>query len=102
MPTPTRCFLDVAARYGNVDPGDPEAVQHWFLETLPTLPHATINEIFEELLSCNDSVADDDTEPVYPIDAPLPSLSESPAAPIPVLAIRLGEALIRLMRRSKK
>ncbi len=102
MPTPTRCFLDVAARYGNVDPGDQEAVQHWFLEVLPTLPHAAINEIFEELLAYNGSVADDDTERIYPANAPLPSLSASPAAPIPLLAIRVGEALIKLMRRSSK
>lgn len=102
MPTPTRCFLDVAARYGNVDPGDPEAVQHWFLETLPTLPHATINEIFEELLAYNGSAADDDNERVYPKNAPLPSLSESPAAPIPLLAIQVGKALIKLVRRNKE
>ena len=47
MPTPTHFFHDIAARYGNVDPGDPEAVRHWFTEVLPTLPPETIEEILE-------------------------------------------------------
>ncbi len=102
MPTPTRCFLDVAARYGKVDPGDQEAVQRWYIEVMPTLPRATINEIFEELLANNSSATDEDIERFYPENAPLPTLSASPAAPIPLLAIRLGEALFRFMRRSNK
>ena len=51
MPTPTGFFLDVAARYGGVDPGDLDAVQRWFIESMPELPPETINQIFDEQLS---------------------------------------------------
>ncbi len=50
MPTPIRSFLDVATRYGNVDPNDPAAVQRWFTRVLPNLPRETVEEIFELLL----------------------------------------------------
>lgn len=101
MPTPTRSFLDVAARYGNVDTSDLEAVQHWFTEVLPTLPPDTIDEILEVLLENEGSAAGGGAERIYPKGVPLPSLSTSPPAPIPILAFRLRE-LIRLMRRNKK
>lgn len=99
MPTPVRAFIDIAVQYGKVDPGDPEAVQHWFSEILPTLPPETIEEILETLLE-HDGTGDDRTsQHVYPRDVPLPSLSSSPQAKIPLLAGGLRHVLIRLSGR---
>ena len=101
MPTPTGAFLDVAAKYGEVDPTDIEAVQRWFSETLPTLPPDTIEEILEELLR-HDGASDRQLPaPVCPKDAPLPSLSSSPPAPFPWLASTWREMLVRLAGRTK-
>lgn len=101
MPSPTRAFLDVAAKYGEVDPTDIEAVQRWFSETLPTLPPDTIEEILEELLQ-HDGAGDDlAPAPAYPKDAPLPSLSSSPPAPFPWFASSWKEMLVRLAGRTK-
>ena len=93
--------MDVAVRYGDIDSRDLEAVQQWFIEVLPTLPHDVINEIFEELLANNASVANDQSEPAYPKGVPLPSLSASPPAPIPLLAVQINELLTKLIRRNK-
>lgn len=99
MPTPTSAFIDLAVQYGNVDPADLEAVQHWFSEVLPTLPPATIEEIFETLLE-HDATADARTSPpVYPLGVPLPSLSSSPPAAIPLLAGGWRHILIMLSGR---
>lgn len=99
MPTPTTSFLDIAARYGDVDPSDIEAVQHWFTEVLPGLPPETIEEILEDLLASEG--ADEAQEPArsYPRDVPLPALSSSSPVPTPLLAAGWKEILIRLMRR---
>ncbi|MGB5160637.1 MAG: hypothetical protein WBP10_04355 [Thermoanaerobaculia bacterium] len=101
MPTPIGAFVDIAARYGEVDPTNIEAVQHWFSEVLPTLPPDTIEEILEELLR-HDGMSDDPPPaPAYPKDVPLPRLSSSPAAPFPWPASSWRELLIRLMRRNR-
>lgn len=101
LPTPTGAFLDVAARHGQIDPADIEAVQHWFSEVLPTLPPDTIEEVLEELLQ-HDGASDDQATPrVYPKGVPLPSLSSSPAAPFPWPASSWRELLIRLTSRNK-
>jgi hypothetical protein len=102
MPTPIRAFIDVAAQYGDIDPGDAEAIQHWFSEVLPNLPPATIEEILETLLEHDGTGDEHSTRPAYPRDVPLPSLSSSPPAEIPLLAAGLREILIRLTGRSKK
>jgi len=100
MPSPTGAFLDVAARYGEVEPTDIEAVQRWFSEVLPTLPPGTIEEILEDLLQ-HDGASDKELPaPVYPKGAPLPSLSSSPPAPFPWPASSWRELLFRLMRRN--
>lgn len=100
MPTPTSAFIDIAVQYGNVDPADHEAVQHWFSEILPTLPPATIEAILETLLG-HDGTGDTRTSPpVYPRGVPLPSLSSSPPAEIPFLAGGLRRVLIRLWGRN--
>ena len=101
MPTPTGAFLDVAARYGEVDPADIEAVQHWFNEVLPTLPHETIETILEELLQHDGSSDVPAPARVYPKGAPLPSLSSSPPAPFPWPASSWREILIRLTAPNK-
>jgi hypothetical protein len=101
MPTPTSSFLDVAALYGNVDPNDSEAVQRWFMEVLPTLPQETIEEILEALLASEATSDGKETPRSYPRGVPVPSLSSSPPAPIPILAKRWREIFIKL-RRSRK
>jgi len=101
MPTPIGAFVDIAARYGQIDPADIEAVQHWFSDVLPTLPPDTIEEILEELLQ-HDGASDDlAPAPAYPKDAPLPSLSSSPPAPFPWFASSWKEMLVRLAGRTK-
>ena len=50
MPTPTKAFADAAAKYGDVDAGDIEAVQNWFTEVLPTLPPEVIEQVLHDLL----------------------------------------------------
>ena len=95
MPTPTRAFLDVAARHG-IDPSDVHAVQEWYTEVLPTLPAEQIEGILEELLQRDATVEDRPEERCYPQHAPLPSLDDSPPAQIPVLAAHWKE-LFRIM-----
>lgn len=101
MPTPTSSFLDVAARYGNVDPTDAEAVQRWYTEILPTMPPETIEEILEHLLADVGTKSEEKTARSYPRDVPIPSLSSSPPASIPLLAAGWRELLIKLRRRNR-
>jgi hypothetical protein len=102
MPTPTRSFHDIAARYGNVDAEDPKAVQRWFMDVLPTLPSDTIEEILEALLEGDGTTDEKQTVRSYPQGVPLPSLSGSPAAPTPLLAAGLKELLNRLTKQRTK
>ena len=86
MPTPTTAFADAAAKYGDVDPNDIEAVERWFTETLLTLPAITIEQVFQDLLEQDGAIAAREIAPVYPKRAPLPSLGSSPEAAFPRLA----------------
>jgi hypothetical protein len=87
MATPTAKFIEIAARYGNVDPEDIEAVQRWFAEELPKLSPSELRRIFEELLRADgERRARRVAVRVYPEHAPLPSLSQSPAVEFPLLA----------------
>ena len=101
MPTPTQYFVDIAVRYGDIDPDDMEAVQQWFIEVLPTLQRNTINDIFDELLENDGSFRDHETKPAYPKDVPLPSLSTSPPVPVPMLAAHISGFLTKLIRRKE-
>jgi hypothetical protein len=86
MPTPTHDFADIAAKYGNIDSQDPEAIQHWFSESLPLMTPAQIDVILDELLSRDGSEPTRSELPKYPTGVPLPTLSTAPPAPIPLLA----------------
>ena len=66
MPTPTAAFADAAAKYGDVDPEDIEAVQKWFAEELPTLSPDTIERIFDDLLARDGDSESREIVPVYP------------------------------------
>ena len=96
MPTPTTAFADAAAKYGDVDPDDIEAVQKWFAEELPTLSVDIIEKVLHDLLARDGAATDREIIPVYPERAPLPSLGASPAVTTPLLA----EDWRRLLRRA--
>lgn len=102
MPTPISVFHDVAARYGDVDRSDAEAVQRWFAEELPNLPPATIEAILEELLTHDGAgAAEVEIIRVYPKGVPLPSLESSPAMQLPLLAAGWRELVKGLYDRMK-
>lgn len=102
MPTPTATFLEIAARYGDVDPADIEAVQHWFTEVLPGLPAERIEEVLEDLLASEGAEKTKETVRSYPSDVPLPSLSSSPPVPIPPFAAGWRDLLMRLTRLNRE
>ena len=102
MPTPTAAFLNIAAKYGDVDPDDIEAVQHWFTKVLPGLAPEKIEEVLEALLSGEGAEPDREIARSYPQGVPLPSLSSSPQALAPLTAAGWKELLSRLARRGPK
>ena len=103
MPTPITAFADAAAKYGDIDPDDIEAVQAWFTDELPKLPVLTIERVLHDLLERDGTAAEREIAPMYPKRAPLPSLGSSPPALPPLLAEQwrtlLGRLLSRLRRR---
>ena len=99
MPTPTTAFADAAAKYGDVDPEDIEAVQRWFADELPTLPVETIEQLLHDLLARDGATPERKINPVYPERAPLPSLSSSPEVASPLLAENWKRILGRLLSR---
>ena len=102
MPTPTYVFAQVAAKYGGVDAGDMEAVQHWYEETLPSLSLKKIHEVLDELLSREGLRSGGDGPRVYPKTAPLPTLDQAAPVPLPLLAAGWREFLRRLLRRHSR
>ena len=80
MPTPITAFADAAAKYGDIDPDDIEAVQKWFAEGLPRLPVDTIERVLHDLLERDGAAAEREIVPMYPKRVPLPSLGSSPPA----------------------
>jgi len=98
MPTPTQYFADIAAKYGNVDPKDPKAVERWFIETLSKMPPEQIEAILEELLSRDGHKSTRTDIRKYPAGIPLPTLSTAPHATIPFLAGDWKRFLGRLWR----
>lgn len=95
MPTPTRVFAEVAARFGSVDPEDMGAVVEWYESTLPTLPPERAEEVLAELLGRERLEAGPAAPCRYPESAPLPRLDDSPPVAEPRLAV-LWWALRRL------
>ena len=73
MPTPVQAFLDAAAKHGDVDPSDLEAVRRFYRETLPTLPPDRILQVLEELLAREGRAEGEGPAPHYPGEAALPS-----------------------------
>lgn len=102
MPTPTTAFADAAAKYGEVDPNDIEAVQKWFAEELPALPVDVVEQIIRDLLAQDGSAADREITPIYPEGVPLPSLRSSPPVALPLLAEGWKRLLQRLAARIGK
>ena len=102
MPTPTYVFAEVAAKYGGVDSGDMEAVQHWYEETLPSLPAEKIERILDELVSREGLRSEGDRPRVYPKTAPLPTLDQAVPVPLPLLAGGWREFLRRLLQRHSR
>ena len=99
MPTPTTAFADAAAKYGDIDPEDIEAVQKWFAEELPTLPPDTIENVLRDLLAQDGAAAERAIIPTYPERVPLPSLGSSPPVAPPLLAEEWKQLLRRLLAR---
>ncbi len=98
MPTPTTAFVDAAAKYGNVNPEDIEAVQTWFAKELPTLSPDVIENVVLDLLAQDGAIAGREVIPVYPKAARLPSLRSSPRVAAPLLAEDWKCLLRRLLR----
>ena len=105
MPTPTAAFADVAARYGDIDPEDIEAVQRWFAEELPALSPEVIEQVLRDLLAQDGATPSRKVTPVYPERAPLPSLLASPHVDAPLLAepwSRLLRSIANHLRRLRR
>ena len=102
MPTPITAFADAAAKYGDIDPNDIEAVQNWFAEELPKLPVLTIEQVLHDLLERDGTAAEREIVPMYPKRAPLPSLRSSPPALPPLLAEQWRTLLGRLSKRLRR
>jgi hypothetical protein len=102
MPTPITAFADAAAKYGDIDPDDIEAVQAWFAEELPKLPVDTIEQVLHDLLERDGTAAEREIVPMYLKRVPLPSLGSSPPALPPLLAEQWRTLLGRLLRRLRR
>jgi hypothetical protein len=79
-----------------------EAVQHWYEETLPSLPPEKIEEILDELLNREGLRSEGISPRVYPKAAPLPTLDQAAPVPLPLLAAGWREFLRRLLHRHPK
>jgi hypothetical protein len=97
MPTPVDAFAQIAAEHGGVDPNDPEAVQTWYLESVPTLPPKRLEALLEDLLSCEGDSTDRSLRPAYPRGTPIPGLETAPSVPLPLLAAGWLAPLKRLV-----
>ncbi len=98
MPTSTEVFADVAARFGGVDPHDPDAVRQWYETKMPTLPPEQIDEILDELLQ-KEGTGAHSLPRCYPPSAPLPTLDEAPPAPLPLFFVAFLRNLLALLRK---
>ena len=99
MPTPVNQFLEIAAKYGEMDPADLEAIQHWYEQVLPTLPEETVDEVLAALLDQEGKPQAGLPERSYPPAAPLPRLGEAHEVSLPLLAAGWGALLRRLWHR---
>ena len=102
MPTPPRAFIDMAVRYGEVDPDDEEAVIRFFTDVLPTLPSETIDEILAYLLSQECVPAEGAELTSYPDQAPDLELDDAPPAGLPASASRWRHVVAWMARRRRR
>ena len=102
MPTPITAFADAAAKYGDVDPSDIEAVQRWFAEELPRLSPGIIERVLHDLLQRDGEAPERKVIPVYPKRIPLPSLGSSPQVAPPLFAEEWKRIIARLLAGLRK
>ena len=98
MPTPTEVFAELAARYGGVDANDAEAVQRWFAEEVPRMPHEKLEELLEELLRREGATVVGVVRQTYPAESRIPALSVTPPATLPLLAVGLRATFWKVFR----
>ena len=99
MPTPVRYFAEIAAKYGDVDPDDADAVQNWFLVTLPSLKTEDIDKVLEAILHHDGMESTHSGDRAYPSGVALPLLKESPPAALPLFALAVDLFLRKMWRR---
>jgi hypothetical protein len=92
MPTPTGVFAQVAARHGDVDPNDAEAVQRWYAETVPALSPEKLETVLEDLLEQESDPHEPLLAPMYPRGVPLPEQASAPPVALPLL-VRIWAAV---------
>lgn len=82
MPTPVKYFIEVAQKWGNIDPNDNQAIEDWFLNDFPNLPKKDLNAILDELLEQNNELSTDPGTIKYPSKVPLPLFKDRIAVPL--------------------
>lgn len=70
-------FAELAAKHGNVDPEDDEAVTAFFEEGINGLPESVRVSIFEDLLDRDGEPAKPMKPRTYPKDAPVPKFMDN-------------------------
>jgi len=98
MPTPTEVFSQLAAKYGDVEASDIEAVRHWYETVLPAMAPETIEAVLAELIDKDGPAETSQVPRSYPDKAPLPTLDQSPPVALPMLASGWRRAIRELFR----
>ena len=72
MPTPVKYFIQVAHKWGKIDPDDSQAIEDWFLTDFPNLPKKDLTAIQDELIEHSNEASTDPGKIIYPSKVPLP------------------------------